>query len=480
MLPLSDHLATVEEYLNKYQLASNHRSGENSTDPKGKTSAKLDREGQFDRFSTYLVSTCYPKVRKRLLSKLSTNLFALLSNITGPQLERCLENKSFPEPVLSKKSNVELCRFMYALKSHYDFGAMVQKLKDNDYPHQQSEPSTFFTKVYETFELVKAGGNPSNLPVLYTDEFFVDFHYLALFALGKYRDAILQFYDGTKNGGPTDIHRGDLKVYSFLLWRLAHSSILRCHLIFLRTHGLLRRVEHGNESKAGGGNKDIGGKESDLNSDDGSKGNVVGGKEGNLNRHNGHQDHEDEDDPALMIQRWMCLIVSHLHSLNILSSFAASSPRQIHIQYSSATRSPLKVPQDWTAVLRRAVFAIGGTLVNRLDQLEDTILEKINNNQTRRTGTFSYFKGKEITSGGGQVHCVAAAAVIAVIYESLGKEHGIDVRPDLSSFSLSDASCRDGDPGTMWRYRDFVALCVGTPWVHFTQTDLVSGNVILL
>ena len=494
ILSLSDHLATVEEYLNKYQLTSNDRSGENLKDPKGeKRSAKLDREGQFDRFSTYLVSTCYPKIRKRLLSKLSTNLLTLLSKITGPQLERCLENKAFQEPVLSKKSNVELCRFIYALQSSYDFRTMVENLKDNHYPRQQSEPRTtqkasnFFTNVYQTFELVMAGKNPSDLPILYTRETFVDFHYLLLLVLDKYRNAILQFYDGTNNGGPNDGHRRDLKVYSLVLWRLAHSSILRCHLICLRTHGLLSqgsRVERGNEAKAGGGDEAIGGgKESDLNSDD-----EVGGQaeESDLGSDDGvkdemaamqsHQDHKD--DPALMIQRWICLIVSHLQSLNILSSFAASSPRGIRIQHIVAARSELTVPQDWTAVLKRAVAAIGGTLLSRLDELEDTILEKINQNQVRRTGIFSYFKGKEITSGGGQIHCAAAAALVAVIHASLGEQHGVDVRPDLSSSSLSDALHRN--PGTMWPCRNFVALCVGTSWVHFTQTDLVSRDVILL
>jgi hypothetical protein len=409
LLPLQDHLATLKQY-----LFDQSRNQEDSD--------AYDK--QFESCSVYLISTCYPNVLRRFTSSLSRKLLSLLSAIKVPDLEARLEHGLFPEPLPQKANNVHLCRVIYSARSAnppYDFDAMVQEWRDKDDPEQSTprEASVLFATLSKTFEMVKSGAEDvSMLPILYTKATVVDVHYLILLILHKYREALHLFDNGLKKGNPENSR--DLRVYSILLWRLARSSVLRSHLIFLRENMLISRdLRSASVSKDSGGSDEDGG-ETEIQEEMAAMEN--------------HQSHRE--DPALLIQRWILLLVSHLQSLHILSSLAASSasPGEIDLQLLCVKHSKFKKPQDWTAVLKRALTVKEGPLVHRYDALRNRILSEIRRVRQGRPGIFAAFKDQDIISEVGQVH--AEAALVAAIESALVPGFDVSVRLSLSCSSL--------------------------------------------
>jgi hypothetical protein len=531
LLPLSDHLATLVEYLNHYQSeiqgGNADQSGGKSADGMDSENSKWDKAADLEEhFGTYLISTCYPKIHRRLLHPLSIKLISIFSSIERQRLTDILDEVSFPISMRSKSSNLLLCRVIHSALDTHDLRGMIRELKGGDQEH-----SAFFQSVTETYELFQKGTNESSqFPLLYRKDTFEDFHYFVLLALTKYRSAISTFYDKIKAGCLNTTDRLDLTVYSFLLWRLAHSSILCQHLIFLRATSLIPQdavfnhlvpeqpplkpqdivvnrpspkyamfphlaLEHevndreelsleGDEgedlSLEGDEGQDLslGGYEGedlsfrgaevnegedlsfrgdevnegeDLSLDQAIEGGSViieGGRDA-IEGLGGHETGEDESseetglkeemdtleyhsghrkDPTLMIQRWMCLLVSHLQSLHILSSFAASRPGEIRVQHVAVKRATHKTPQDWTAVLKRALphsLPEGDT---GFSEMEKIILGQINkvNATPGRHGIFSYFKGEFIIRLAGHIHCEAALA--AVLHSPPNGQRLFDVR----------------------------------------------------
>jgi hypothetical protein len=433
VLSLPDHLATVQQYLNEF---SKHQSEAKSNDQSGspvegkdqKCTDSDSRQKQINNFATYLISISYQKVRRQLSNDLSTKLLFLLSSITGPQLERCLE-ESLKDPVGSKLGNVQLCILLdraHGSEDPYDIQAMVRELKDKHYQPQGQSPSgepgtpnasAFFEVVSKTNESIKSGTQDSSqLPILYNKETCVEFHYLLLLVLNKYWDAITQFRGQSMPGGPIDKDCRDLRFYSILLWRLSCSSILQDHLTFLRSNSLLQ-MQHGNGSKASDGDKEIGVGEEGM---DGDEDEAVSSHDTGIMEEIAvlESDQSHRKDPALMIRRWLCLLVSHLQALHVLSSFALSYSSKMRLQHVAVKSSTFGTPQDWTAVLKRALtgptdfFTIRRFHQSQFQQLEDLILEKIDavHEGSGRKGLFRYFKGKTITGACGQVHAEAGLA----------------------------------------------------------------------
>jgi hypothetical protein len=454
LLPLSDHLATLVEYLNHYQSeiqgGNADQSGGNSADGMDSENSKWDKAADLEEhFGTYLISTCYPKIHRRLLHPLSIKLISIFSSIERQRLTDILDEVSFPISMRSKSSNLLLCRVIHSALDTHDLRGMIRESKGGDQEH-----SAFFQSVTETYELFQKGTNESSqFPLLYRKDTFEDFHYFVLLALTKYRSAISTFYDKIKAGCLNTTDRLDLTVYSFLLWRLAHSSILCQHLIFLRATSLIPqdavfnhlvpKDSSQNSISGDGSESDV--SEGYVSEEYVSDGDVSDGyiREGSeesseetglqeemdtLEYHSGHR-----KDPTLMIQRWMCLLVSHLQSLHILSSFAASRPGEICVQHVAVKRATHKTPQDWTAVLKRALphsLPEGDTGFSEMAKI---ILGQINkvNATPGRHGIFSYFKGEFIIRLAGHVHCEAALA--AVLHSPPNGQRLFDVRFIFSS-----------------------------------------------
>jgi hypothetical protein len=235
----------------------------------------------------------------------------------------------------------------------------------------------------------------SKFPDLYTKETVVEFHYLLLFVLIHYRDEV-ELFEGYLKKGEISAEIGQkLNVYSMLLWRLARSSVLRSHLIFLRENGLISFDQWFKIKKASGGNKNLdGGGEGD----DGE-----GGITEEMVAMESQSSHKE--DVALLMQRWMLLLTSHLQSLHILSSFAAASSHPVDMQLLSVKHSNFEGPQDWTAVLKRTLNVTQGSL--DYNEIESRLLAGIKEVPDGRPLIFASFEGKTIVSASGQVHCEA-------------------------------------------------------------------------
>src|ERR1700691_4072526 len=101
------------------------------------------RQMQFERFSIYLISTCYRKTRRRLSKGLSKKLLYLLSSIKGPQLEKFMKTSNFtPSPAAG---NLRLCQVVFSVQKVIDLQGKVQGLKDKD----SDPPSAKGTKAME-------------------------------------------------------------------------------------------------------------------------------------------------------------------------------------------------------------------------------------------------------------------------------------------------------------------------------------------
>jgi hypothetical protein len=458
-LSLSDHLATVEQFLNEHQVAhksselkSNDESGRNPGEGSQKLSGSIDPDEQVNCFMIYLISTCYPKVRRRLSHSLSKRLLALLSSMTGQQLERYLEERTLRESTRLKLNNLQLCGVVSSMISDaYDIPTMMQELKDKHHQAQKNssavppdtrEAGSLLKAMSETNELVMSGVSlPSELPSLYTKETCVDLHYLLLLALNKYNDAITRFYSHGKD--PTDQEGQDLTKYSLLLWCLAHSSILQDHLVFLRENWLENPVRtpilHGFEARDRDGDRagsEGMSEDEDVSSDEAEIKGEMAAIEGNPNH---------KQDLALMIQRWIRLLVSHLQAPYILSSLTSSSPGEIRIRHVAVKKNIFEAPQDWTSVLERALTVPNDNPPDEYPQLVDLILDSINEAHVGGSnckGIFSYFKGEKIISAAGYVHCEAALAAALVSPPSDTTEPcatWLDVRLCLFRSTISDA-----------------------------------------
>jgi hypothetical protein len=410
MLPLPEHIATVVQYLKEYQSGTDSSRGD-----------------LFDDFSTYLLSTSYPKIRRRLCTRASKTFRHILSSITGPDLDKCIE-KGFPEPKLSQPSDVLLCEAVISASStgRNKIKDIVRDLRGGHYNTPTEEPSALFEEITAMFNAHSGTQpRPDSLPCLYTRFTCVDFHYLLLHTLHQFQEAIKAFSDGQPEGS-----HEDLLSYSFLLWRLANSSALNSHLLFIQD--LLRdRLRGGMRPRAkdnkGDSNDDLG-----HSGGDGGMGPRVKDNKGGSSDDLGHSggdggagenceldseieaienDNQHKMEPGLMVQRWINLLVSHLQALRILSKFSSLHPTaEIKIKQVAVKRTTFDTPQDWTAVLERTVK--GHALESQLPDLKSLILDGIQDVQEAQTrkGIYGYFDGINIISPGGQVHCEAGLA----------------------------------------------------------------------
>jgi hypothetical protein len=402
----------VEQYLKDYKLCD----------------TRTDRMEKFECFIRYLLSTCYPKIRRRLLNEFSKLLFQALESITGPRLEERIEDLSFPESTKSTTGDIRLCQVVCSAMdpAKIDLESMVRDRKRVDYEQASSLSGGLFQAISTTFEAQAQRLNPPVVtPPLYTRQTFVDFHYLLLVALNGYKTAIQKIHNRTERKSEECL---ELEIYTHLLWRLANSSILKTHLLFIQKLSLMpgHIFWGGTKSEVeAGGNSD--------SSEDVEEGDEVEAEMEAIKSHGNHQ-----EDPGLMVQRWICLLVSHFQALKVLSTFSSSHSPEVQIKHVAVRATRFDTPQDWTAVLERARSS--RPLEKWPHEAESLILEKLKQvaKTPGRKGIYDYFQDKNIIRVGGQVHC-EAGLVAWLLHEASVKQLGpvrFDVRLNLSMYSI--------------------------------------------
>jgi hypothetical protein len=399
----------VQQYLKEHRLGTNPDPNSDATN----STVDKYRQTQFERFSIYLISTCYRKTRRRLSKGLSKKLLYLLSSIKGPQLEKFMKTSNFtPSPAAG---NLRLCQVVFSEQKVIDLQGKVQALKDKD----SDPPSAKGTKAMEQelkndpppakgtdlFQAISTAftshqqssqqsSQQSNHP-LYTEKTLVDFHYLLVIVLRQYENTINQFHNMKDSRTEVQLN---LNVYSQLLWSLSTSPILRTHLLFitqLMNQGLMRG---GMDPKAKDG-EDTGGGSYDDDDDEDAEMEAI------------EKCKHHKVDSGLMVQCWISLLVSPLQALKILSRFSCLHHGEVEIRHVSVKSTRFDTLQDWTRVLERTLRDT--VLATPLDELERLIIEKIREVKASGPGCkgiYHYFEGKNIVNVGGQVHCEAGLA----------------------------------------------------------------------
>jgi hypothetical protein len=236
----------------------------------------------------------------------------------------------------------------------------------------------------------------------------VEFHYLLLTVLAGYRAGLellgnednLGNASGTETYAPEDY---DLAwIFTLLLWRIAHSSMLRDHLVFLHTAGLLSPAAPGNS-----------GMEAD-NLDGRVKTRQKSDKAAiwlhimmTRNHHLPGEGH--------MFLYWIHLLVSDLTALETLSHFFISEiPNHMTVHIHPIALRP-RAPAGkvfWKPVIERALQS-QNSLHPHYDAIVTTLIECINKDKesTEKYIYHRYFTDETMTVTG-SVHCEAALACI--------------------------------------------------------------------
>jgi hypothetical protein len=270
----------------------------------------------------------------------------------------------------------------------------------------------------------------SQSPSLYTRATVVDFHYLLLTVLAGYRAGLRQLADNSSPQSSDDYDGAWL--FTFLLWRIAHSSILREHLAFLHKAGLLSRLADDVVSGTVDFGMEKGGAEADDVGEEAAE--VTDQEMSFMLLHVEPTNARQQPDMGLVVLRWIHLLVCHITALETLSLFfrrEVLGDTKLNIQV--VTLRPTPVEQTpWKPVVQRALQSQAPFLYDRYDKIITILADCIQESQRNMEGRkpFHYFT-EEVMQVTGNVHCGAALACLvkcstAAIYNE-GTEFQIDV-----------------------------------------------------
>jgi hypothetical protein len=194
----------------------------------------------FDSFTRYILSTCSPKMRARDKHSLSQRYFRCLCLITEGNLKPALLANKVAVNEPTRTRDIPLCDALLASDGVFDF---LTKCTRTQFPNLPSEFNFGILRcAFEQLRRFDSSGETdmSKCPSIYTNDSAVEFHYLLLTAIAAYKAALRCFASPTDATGVRytvgDYDAAYMIVH--LLWRIAHSSILREHLSLLQTAGL--------------------------------------------------------------------------------------------------------------------------------------------------------------------------------------------------------------------------------------------------
>ena len=261
--------------------------------------------------------------------------------------------------------------------------------------------------------------NTSQCPTLYSRDTAIEFHYLLITVLSGYSVGLQGLADFSAAGPDKEAHCHMAWLFTFFLWRIAHSSILWEHLAFLHAASLLSlEAGCGEANSSGNADRSI---DEDVS--------II------------HlQSMQSEDgrrlDVPLALVEWMRLLVSPITSLEMVSSLLhheeilASTDFQIQmvtLQPTGAYKAP------WKPVIKRTLKAEAPSCYNELDAVLGTLMNCVKEGKEKVEGlTIFHHFGMDIMTVTGNVHCEAALPYLAKHLSGLttgGKTHQFNVKP---------------------------------------------------
>jgi hypothetical protein len=445
--PLSNHAATVADYINDYRNASHSQKTE-----------------FFTSFTIYIVATCWKKMFRQINHWSSQGFITILLSVPSKKLQHAFETDKVS---FSEKDSI-LCslldEILVGLIMHSNPSASRGKL-------------SHLLAVCPRVSKLKNGDSV----IKCEQNVFFEFHHFIHAVLVAYYNVLLAFSEASKGG---DINVAILKKVwnvAYLLWRITYSRIFRLYLTALghvgalylpqenKTH--LYRVIVGTPQ---------GGREVEVEEG--------GEEEEELRRLMDIRiSHGNSSEITLVFLRWMQLQVSHFTAVNILSRL----PRKLHslkdvkislIAVNQPRPDPTKKePWEETILKLSSRLASTGVPWSPTDatpfdpQAIISFLQKRINKFMFKDEPRSIFKSFRNWQHSlpGSVHCEAALASLAVYTEqAINAEYRdkhvltqlVNVCSCLHCHSSSDLVYRVGIGDTRSRCQNYAALLVGSSW----------------
>jgi hypothetical protein len=237
MDPLSNHVATLEEYLAEYK----------------KRKTRRERRLYFFRFAAYLVGQCWMKMRRRILHWSSQSFMRTLGKVNEEELKQglsfCLKWGTVAK--LPKGRDSALAKLLIGMQERGQIDSIIMSKCGR--PELFSEQLTNIIAAFKEMQEPSAEARRDGLEV-YNEETCWEFHKLllatllaygrALDELGKL-DAAIRSNPGPKKGelNLTEMDRlkksrdkcaEQVRLCGIVLWRIAYSRALHYHAAALR------------------------------------------------------------------------------------------------------------------------------------------------------------------------------------------------------------------------------------------------------
>lgn len=372
----------------------------------------------FDAFASHVVFACSPKMRSRVKHPLSNTYYSCLMSINAALLEHYLLATEITVNQPARTRDLPLCYALLHSASKSDVFPILQislsRTKIPDLPLGFNfNTLRAALKALEAFH-DSQGEDMSNCPPLYTKDTAVEFHYLLLTVLSEYHSTIHIL--GQPDKGLTSKQYSTGYLFIFLLWRIAHSSILREHLAFLNAAGLLSiffQTKPGSgpaETQTKAQHKSAGsGQDADADAVD---------QELNATLHAKPSMARQATDLGIATLRWLRLLVCPITALETISLACIHSKHRntkIEIRIVDLTPVGREDEFDWTSVLSDALLSKPElSLPQALDKIRKTIKDGFQGSPLRST-LRQFTSGSQIVRESGVTHC-ELAAVSLILY----------------------------------------------------------------
>jgi hypothetical protein len=304
----------------------------------------------------------------------------------------------------------------------------------------------------------------SKCPSLYTKDTAVEFHYLLVTVLAGYKAGleVLGTQCDMGHGGRTPYQPEDYDLtwmFTFLLWRIAHSSILRSHLTFLHAAELLIL----DDALRGGDRFDL--ETDNVEIETAGGGPEITDQEMSVIQFHAMSTGKHQQPAGVVFLRWIHLLVSDLTALEILSLFfshGTPSHMKVHV-HAVALPPPLPDKALWKPVIERALHSQAPLLLRRYDEIIATLVDYIKQGK-ENTDTFMFYHHftEQVMAVTGSVHCEAALACLVKHSTTAVPVRGMEFQRDVWLFPFVIYDPSPGSTGSQhwypWRSRHLEAL----------------------
>jgi hypothetical protein len=217
-------------------------------------------------------------------------------------------------------------------------------------------------------------------------------------------------------------------MFTFLLWRIAHSSILRLHLTFLHAAELLF-LDNAHRGGDGFG----------LETETVDGGPEVTDQEMSVIQLHATSTGKHQQPGGVVFLRWIHLLVSDLTVLEILSLFLShGTPSHMKVHVHTVALLPSTPDKAlWKPVIECALHSQGPLLLGHYDKVIATLTGHIKRGK-ENTDTLTFYHNftEQVMAVTGFVHCEAALACLVKHPTTAVAIHGMDVQCDVWLFPL--------------------------------------------